>query len=140
MSVVSFGTGVTPSADCEMREGILGETVAAGEWLYLDSTTNKYMKGVANGTVAQANVNGLALNGGVINQPVKVARSGTVNGLTSLKPGSIYALANVAGDVSDDYSTDLTEDASYVTIVAVALSATSIRVAVTPSGVRLNLV
>lgn len=139
MVVVSLATTVTAGVDAEIRQGLAGETIVAGEVVYLNAA-GRYMKALANGTAIQAEVVGIAINGAGDGQPLQVVVKGTVNGLTGLKPGSIYALANVAGDVADVYSTDLTEDTSYVSVVGVATTATAMKVGVVNSGVKLNRV
>ena len=71
-------------------------------------------------------------------QPVTFGYSGDVEGATGLKQGAVYVLSNTAGDVCDAYGTDLTEDVSRVSVVALGLNATTFRLSICNSGVLLN--
>lgn len=139
MGVVSLGTGIRAGAGAATRAGVFGETVVAGEVVYLSAATGKYLKAAANVSAAAAEVVGISLNAGGDGQPANVIIGGPASGLSGLKPGSVLTLANVAGDVCDDYTADLTEDTSYVSVVAVATSATAIFVRAINSGVVMNL-
>jgi hypothetical protein len=138
MAVVSLATGIRAGSGAATRSGIFGETVVAGEVVYLSASTGKYLKASANVSAAAAAVVGIALNGGADGQPANIITGGVATGLSGLKAGAVYCLANVAGDVCDDYNSDLTEDASYVSVVAVATGATSLLVRPIVSGVVLN--
>lgn len=142
MAVISFPITVSAGANAKINpHGRAGEAVAQGEVVYLDTTTNRWMKAAANGTQAAAAASGVALTGaGGANSPIIVLEEGVVEGLTGLKPGAVLVLSNVAGDVASAFTTDLTEDVSYVTVVGVNLSATSAYIKFTASGVQLNLV
>lgn len=137
MAVVSLGTGIKPGSGIKTKVGIFGETVVAGEVVYL-SSANKFMKADADASAAAAAVAGIALNGGADGQPANILVEGAATNLSGLKPGAVLVLANVAGDVCDDYTADLTEDTSYVSVVAVATSATAIYVKPIVSGVAMN--
>src|SRR5688572_26008305 len=127
MTVVSFPTTCYAGAGAKTNaNGLAGEAIGQGEVVYKNTATNRWMKGIANVTAAAAAVSGVALTGaGGANSPLIVLEEGLLEGLTGMKPGTALVLANVAGDVSDAPATDLTEDASYVTIVGVTQSATS---------------
>lgn len=141
MSVVSFPTTCYAGAGARTNaNGLAGEAIAQGEILQKDTTTNRWMKAVANSTQAAADASGIALTGaGGANSPIVVLEEGLLEGLNDMKPGAFLALANVAGDATDDHATDLTEDTSYVTFVGVNRSATSTYIKFTASGVQLNL-
>lgn len=139
MAVVSFPTTLYPLSDAVTRRGTAGAAIAAGEVVCINSSTGKYEPADAD-AAGKYVAAGIALNSAGASQPVEIALSGRLEGLSGLKPGSVFCLSNVAGDVCTVYSTDLTEDVSYVSVVAIALSATSILLCIVSSGVVLNLV
>jgi hypothetical protein len=142
MAVISFPTTCFAGPGAKTNPHVpAGEAIAQGEIVYKDPTTNRWRKAVANTTAAAAAAGGVALNSaGAAGSPLVVLEEGLLDGLTGLKPGAVLVLANVAGDVASAFTTDLTEDASYVTIVGGNVSATQAYIAFRPLGVQLNLV
>lgn len=138
MAVVSLSTSIKPKSNCVQRSGEAGAAIAIGEVVALNSS-GKLIPAEAD-VAASTNVVGIALTtAAAAGQPVRYAVAGQIEGATGLKPGAIYALSNTAGDLADVYSTDLTEDTSYVSIIGVAVSATTITLAICNSGVVMNL-
>lgn len=90
-SVVA-GTGAT------ITHGTLGETVTAGQAVYKESASGKYMKADNNATVPSARkAQGIALNGGAINQPVAVQTAGDITIGGTLTAGLPYYLSDTPG-------------------------------------------
>lgn len=138
MAVVSFGATIVPFSDTITRRGIAGAAIAAGEVVAIDALSSKYAPADAD-DANRRNAVGIALNSAAANQPVEIAVSGRLGGLSGLLPGSVYVLANIPGDVASAYAADLTEDVSYVSVVAVALTASTILLCICASGVVMNL-
>lgn len=138
MAVVSLPTTVVPFSDTITRRGIAGAAIAAGEVVAIDTVSSKYAPADAD-DVNRCNAVGIALNSAGANQPVEIAVAGRLGGLSGLLRGSVYVLSNTPGDLASAYAADLTEDVSYVSVVAVALSTTTILLCICASGVIMNL-
>lgn len=140
MAIVSFPTTVIALADTITRLGTSGVAIAAGEIVCLNTATGKYEPAVAN-VLGKHIPEGIALNScPAAGQPVTIAIAGRLDGFSALRAGHVYCLANVAGDGANVYSTDLTEDVSYVAVVCIALSATTVLMSIASSGVIMNLI
>jgi hypothetical protein len=98
--------GITASAvlagsNAKTENGRSGETITAGQPVYLDPTTGKYLKADADASVAIARqIRGMALNGASDGQPLQIARPGsdiTMNAV--LTAGVTYYLSNTPGGI-----------------------------------------
>lgn len=113
-SVVA-GTGAS------MVNGTLGETVTAGQAVYLNSS-RKWMKADANGgSEIVRYAKGIALNGGAVNQPVRVLKEGQITIGATLTAGLVYFLSRTAGAICP-YADLTTGD--YVVQLGIAKSTT----------------
>jgi hypothetical protein len=81
-------------------DGTLGATVTAGQTVYLDTTTNTYKLADANASALTAVTAGIALNGGVSGQPVKVAIAGTLDPGFTVGVGEVYVQSATAGGIA----------------------------------------
>jgi len=118
--------------------GIAGETITAGQAVYLDSSTTPqtYKKALNNGTVDQANSAGIALNGAAPNQPLDVLGiGGVINPGVAVALGETYAVSATAGGICPiaDVGTGGTK---WVTILGVATTIANITLNINPSGVK----
>jgi hypothetical protein len=92
-NVVS-GSGAT------VERGSFGEAVTAGQVVYKSSTTNKYMKADSNSVTVEArHALGIALNGGSLDQPAEVQKSGKITIGAALTAGSDYYLSDTPGGI-----------------------------------------
>lgn len=91
---------LTPSP--QITTGFSGGTIAAGDIVYLDTSTNTY-KQAAAGALATAKPAGMALNSASANQPLQVLTSGQVTITVSATPTARtpMALSNTAGKMCD---------------------------------------
>jgi hypothetical protein len=113
---------VAAGPDSVMERGILGETVTAGMPVYQDTTTKKYMKADSNSAAAAARrPRGIALNGGGLNQPVEVQRSGDISIGAALTAGATYFVSDTPGGICPDADVGSGE---YVCLLGVAKSTT----------------
>lgn len=79
--------------------GIAGETITAGQAVYLKSSDSRYWKAQCDGTAAEADVKGIALHAALAGQPLTIATAGTMNiGGTTAKVA--YYLSATAGGVA----------------------------------------
>ncbi|RVH50702.1 hypothetical protein [Sinorhizobium meliloti] len=78
--------------------GTAGEAITAGQSIYLDAATNKWMKSDNNGTGTRT-VHGISLNGASLNQPVSIHKSGDITIGATLVAGTDYWLSGTAGGI-----------------------------------------
>ncbi|HEV7305215.1 hypothetical protein [Ensifer sp.] len=113
--------------------GTAGETITAGKIVFLDAATSKWMLSDNNGTGTRT-VNGMALNGASLNQPLSVVKSGDVTVGSVLTAGTDYWLSATAGGICP--RADLATGMDTIQI-GVAKSATVLTIAIQDPGVTL---
>jgi hypothetical protein len=118
---IRVGTSGTSSV------GVAGETITAGDLLYLKAGDGKLWKSV-NTTEAEADYVGVALTNSVLD--VNVAYLNAVNGVTYLDhstaawtQGKTYVVGDTAGTMMDAGDIGASD---YVTVAGVAASTTSL--------------
>lgn len=80
--------------------GTAGETIAAGQAVYLSAATNKWMLADNNSaTEAARKAGGIALNGAALNQPIAVQKKGEITIGATLTPGAAYYLSDTPGGI-----------------------------------------
>lgn len=130
-------TGVVAGANSTQSDGILGETVTAGQAIYKQLATSKWFKADSNATTpAEAKTpGGIALNGGAVNQPVRVHKSGdiTLPG-AAMAPGAAFYLSDTAGGICPFADVGSGET---VAQIGIAKSATVLAVDIQLPGVTL---
>src|SRR5258708_3222169 len=137
-------SSVVPGANAVIARGTSGgngaNPVTAGMSVYADPASNPVglIKPAAQTSATTVAVVGIALNAGSANQPIEYQTSGDITMTTTpaLVPGRIYVLGSGAGGISD--SADLNSAGAgtrYGTILAVALTPTSLRLGITHRGV-----
>lgn len=86
----------------KVLRGVLGGTVTAGQAVYRDTSTKKFVA-ADNDAAAASGLDdtdvGIALNGGGANQPVEVQYLGEINLGATLTVGEIYAISSTAGGI-----------------------------------------
>ena len=92
-------TQVLPGDDAVITNGRLGTTVTTGQMVYLDEDTKRYLLADANLTNRTADAVGIALNGGGLNQTVRVQTEGSVTIGAGAAPvvGTLYVVSATAG-------------------------------------------
>jgi len=107
--------------DSGFRDDInAGESITAFRPVFLDEATGKWKFSDAN-DIARLNFDGIALEAGTNNNPLKVQVSGIARGLSSLTPGAKYF-------VQDDGTIGTTPGTSCI-FVGVAVKATELAIA-----------
>lgn len=92
-------TSVVPGSGAVTQSGTAGETITAGQALYLKAADSKYWKAQCDGTTEESTVAGIAVNGASPNQPVIFQTDGTLNiGATTAKT-TAYMLSATAGGI-----------------------------------------
>jgi hypothetical protein len=133
--LVITATNVAMGSDANITTGKAGATVTAGQAVYKDPTTGKYLLSDANSATAAArNVDGIALNGGANNQPLTVQTSGPVTIGATVSVGVAYYLSNTPGGICP--VADLASG-SYPVLIGFATSSSVINVDIEKAGVAL---
>lgn len=110
-----------------------GETITAGQAVYFDSSTSKWMKADANGSSALARTpRGIALNGASSGQPLAVQTAGDITIGATLTGGTEYYLSDTAGGICPLADVGTGE---YFATIGIAKSATVLGLGFNYSGV-----
>lgn len=125
---------VAAEGEVSKTEQVAGATIAAGDWLYMDTANDNVMKlAQADGTALEATVYGVALNSASTGQPVLVARSGDIDFGCVLTVAAVYILSATAGKICP--VADLASS-SYCSIVGVGTAADNLLIDIINSGVE----
>lgn len=101
MSDLSITAANVLYASGDKQGGIAGETITAGQALYLKASDGKLWKAQADGTAAEATAVGIALHAALANQPVTYAGNGctlNIGGTTS--KATVYVVSAAAGGIA----------------------------------------
>lgn len=89
--------------EAALREsGFVGETVTAGQCVYLDAQADRWFLARSDATSSASRVKGITLNGGATRQSVRIQTEGEVRlGATAnVVHGTIYCLSNTPGGIA----------------------------------------
>jgi hypothetical protein len=137
MSDISItAANVVAGAGSSVKHGCTwGTTGTAGQWVYRDSSTGKYLLADSNSATAAARVpDGLALNGGALNQPLAILESGPVTIGGTLTAGVAYYLSDTPGGTAPVADVGSGE---YSVVLGIATSSSVLDVNIQASGVAL---
>lgn len=124
-------SGNLPGSSTEV--GVGGATGTAGQVVYRDSSDLYQFKPAQATSLAAANAYGIRINGGGDEQDAIVIRSGLYNPGGTVVVGQVYCVsASAAGGIAP-YADLVT--GNYVTIIGVGITASSIFVNITVSGI-----
>lgn len=131
MVAIALPSSIKPSSDTILTRVQWGDTVILGQPVYLDSNT-KYKVGAAS-SIITANVSAIAFSAGVDTDYGYILSGSTIMTFvgTTFIIGDPYFLSATAGNIVPlaDVLTG-----HYVTLLGIALSATTIRLIITPTG------
>jgi hypothetical protein len=135
MSDISITAANVVAISDDIAHGTAGATITAGQVVYKDPVTGKYLLADNNSaTVAARTPGGVALHGASLNQPLAVQKSGDITIGGTLTAGVAVYLSGTPGGICP--VADLTTG-MYPTILGIAESATVLRLNIQPSGVAL---
>ncbi len=137
MTDISITAGnVVPGADAEInRTRFSGASVTAGQWVYLDPDTRKWLGADANSaTQAARTAGGVALHAAAANQPLAVQTGGSLTMGGTLTPGVAYYLSENAGGMCPVADVGSGE---YVCLLGIALTASVFRINIDAPNVSL---
>jgi hypothetical protein len=133
MAAISVTAGnVIPGADARTLWGVAGETITAGQSLYIASATGLLMK-ADDTTAAKAACVGIALVGASLNQPCQYQTKGLITIGAAVIVATTYVVGDSAGSISPD--TDVATTGEFKTIIGVATTTGIINVNILASGV-----
>jgi hypothetical protein len=123
--LVITAASVVAGSDSITETGTLGETVTAGQAVYKAASGLWMLADNDSVTTLARNAKGIALNGGAINQPVKVHKSGDITIGATVTVGATYWLSNTAGGICPDADVGTGE---YACLLGIAKSASVLAV------------
>lgn len=124
---------VVPDSSARITHGIAGATIAAGQSVALDPTTNTYKLADSNSaTAALKEPDGVALNSSAAGQPLAVAESGSVTVGAVLTAGKTYFQSDTPGGICPEADVGSGEVS---TIIGTASSTSVLKVRISRSGV-----
>lgn len=124
---------VAKGSDALIENGTAGVAVTAGQVVYLDSTTGKYLLSDNNGTGTRS-VRGIALHAAALGQPLAVQRDGDITIGAALTAGDDLWLSGTAGGICP--RADITTGMNPI-LIGVAKSTSVLTLAITDVGVTL---
>jgi len=126
---------VVAASGAQRASGTAGVAILAGQLVYLDPATNKYLLADNNAVdpVARKPL-GIALNGGGLNQPITVHTSGDITIGAAVVGGTDYFLSGTPGGICP--RADVVAGMN-VCLIGLAKSATVLNVDIQASGVTL---
>lgn len=126
---------VVAGSNASIASGTAGETITAGQAVYLSSTTKKWMLADSNSATSEARqAKGIALNGASLNQPVSVQTSGDITIGGTLVAGSAYYLSETPGGIQPAADLAVGE---YVCLLGLAKSISVLSIGIQFPGVSL---
>lgn len=119
---------VVADTTASRESGTAGETIAAGKFVYKNSTSHKWMLADADSVTAAARqARGVALNSASLDQPLVVATGGPVTIGGTLTAGLAYYLSSTAGGMCPVADIGTGE---YVCLLGIAASTTVLNVGI----------
>ena len=128
-------TSVVKSTNAAItRQYFAGETITAGQLVYVKTvgTTSTLFKAKCAGTVTEAGILGVALNGGAVGQAIAVQTAGIITIGATVVVGGLYISSSTYGGIAPFADIATT---NYVTILGVADTATTITLGISATGI-----
>jgi hypothetical protein len=124
---------VIPDAGYQHDTKLAGETITAGQALYLKASDDRYWLAQADGTAPEAECKGIALNAAAAGQPVRALTSGVITIGGTVAIGTIYVLGATPGAI---YPAADLASGDRVTTLGIGTTAAKIAVKFHVSGVQ----
>lgn len=121
-------------ANAQVKCLLMGESVAQGDVVYLDSSDNKYYKADADLSQASATATGICLTPASADGYSMVMTSGTINLGATLTKGELYCVSATGGKIAP-FSDLVAGD--WITFLGVAKSASELILAPQFRGVQI---
>lgn len=126
MTDISITAGnVVAGSNAKKTPGTAGETVTAGQTVYRDATSKKFLKADSDSATAGVrDVFGIALNGASLDQPLTVQTEGDINLGATLVVGKTYILSDTPGGLMPIEDVEIGD---YTTVIGVASSTSNLK-------------
>lgn len=132
--LVITAANVVAAAGASRTAGVAGAVITAGQAVYLDAATGKFLLADSNAVAAAARVPlGIALNSAAANQPLQVGWGEITIGAT-MTPGLVYYLSDTPGGICPVADVGSGE---YVCVIGIAASASLLSVKIHAVNVAL---
>ena len=135
MAAIAITAGsVIPSSSAVIKYGVAGETITAGQVLYVEPVTNLMKLCDANSTAAIATAAGIATNGASVNQRVYYCTEDTGGfaiGATILSGDTLWT-SGTAGGITKTAADNV--NPVYATVLGVMTSTTLARINIVAGG------
>jgi hypothetical protein len=135
MAAIAITAGsVIPSSSAVIKYGVAGETITAGQVLYVEPVTNLMKLCDANSTAAIATAAGIATNGASVNQRVYYCTEDTGGfaiGATILSGDTLWT-SGTAGGITKTAADNV--NPVYATVLGVMTSTTLARIKIVAGG------
>lgn len=100
VDLVITPASVVPGSSATREAGTAGETITAGQAVYRDGSSGKYMLADNNSATAAARqARGIALNGASDGQPLTILKAGDLTLNAVLTAGTAYYLSDTPGGI-----------------------------------------
>ena len=128
-------TQVLKGSSAVVKSGTAGEAIARGDAIYKKASDGEMYLAQCDGTSAEAEAVGIALNDAADGQPVDWQGVGsiTLGAGASMTVGEIYCVGTTAGDIIPEGDLAST---NYVTVLGVATTASVLKLGITASGAQ----
>lgn len=124
---------VLPLTGAKKARGLAGATITAGQAVYRDASTGKYLLADSDSATAPVReLYGIALNGASDGQPIEVQTGGDITIGATLTAGTTLYLSPTAGGICPLADIQVGD---YYSIVGIAISTSVLRLAIANSGV-----
>jgi hypothetical protein len=125
---------VVPGDGAVYLDGIFGATVTAGQLCYRDMADGAKFKLAQNdGTLAESQHAGVAINGGASGQPGRLQTDGDFNPGGTVVVGELYLVSATAGAIAQEADVG---SGKYVSFVGIGITTSKIRMGIINSGVQ----
>lgn len=133
--VITAASVISAAGSTVDRSGLAGATITAGQVVYWDPATTRYLLADNNSATAAARVpTGIALSGAASGQPIAVHQSGDITIGATMVAGVVYYLGDVPGSICP--VADLAAG-EYPSVIGIAKSTTVLFVDIASSLVSL---
>lgn len=124
---------VVPAADAVIVNGTAGATITAGQAVYRDPSSRKFLLAdTDSATAAVRDLYGIATHGASLNQPLAVQTGGSINPGATVAVGVVYVLSGTAGGICP--TTDLAAG-DYTAVIGVGTTTSNIKLGIVEAGV-----
>ena len=124
---------VVPASGYGFTDGVAGETLTAGDVVYLKASDNRYWKAAHTGEATAAAV-GIILQGVAAGQPARICTSGNINPGGTTAAGVTYCVSTNGGKIALDSDVGSSD---YKTIIGLGTTTSNINVQFHISGVAI---